>query len=201
LNPNVDAKLAGNTFPCPLKCPQCELNSAVAFAELTVVGAANVVVPAVLVIVAPLTTLKDVDETTCPAVPLPAAAVFVETTTAADVVDETTIVVTGLICPERMDVRTAVLMEAEVTTQSPFKAIATGFSARPKIVWQPRAGTGPKDAAKRWAMKVKRLFAVAGSGEVAPVKSATFCWMKIPLTGKFRQYVTPEASDGFCAGI
>ena len=50
----------------------------------------------------------------------------------------------------------------------------------PKMVMQPSAGTGSKDAAKRCAMKVNRFFATAGVGEVLPLNSAYCCAMKMP---------------------
>ena len=85
----------------------------------------------------------------------------------------------GLILPARILASGAVSILAAVTT--PFASVVrvTG-AATPKMVVQPRAGTGPKDAAKRCAMKVNRLFATVGAGEVLPLNSAC-CWaMKMP---------------------
>jgi len=63
----------------------------------------------------------------------------------------------------------------------------------PKIVWHPKAGTGPKLVAKRFAMNVKRLFDAPGAGEVASVKSSSFKAMKSPDAAYLVQYVTDEA--------
>ena len=55
----------------------------------------------------------------------------------------------------------------------------TGLSI-PKIVWHPKAGTGPKLVAKRLAINVNRLFDAAGAGDVASVNNSSFKAMKIP---------------------
>jgi len=56
----------------------------------------------------------------------------------------------------------------------------TGLTVKLKIVWHPKAGTGPKLAAKRFAKKVKRLLEAPGAGEVPVLSSASFSAMKIP---------------------
>ena len=65
--------------------------------------------------------------------------------------------------------------------------------ASPKIVTQPRDGTGPKLVAKRLAKKVKRLLATAGAGDVAPVNRAWFWAMNRPDAAYRVQYVVPDA--------
>ena len=50
----------------------------------------------------------------------------------------------------------------------------------PKIVWHPKAGTGPKLVAKRLAMNVNSLFDAPGAGEVAPLNNPSFKAMKSP---------------------
>ena len=90
-----------------------------------------------------------------------------------------TSVFAGLILPARILANGAVSILAAVTT--PFASVVrvTG-TAIPKMVVQPSAGMGSKDAAKRCAMKVNRLFATAGAGEVLPLNSACCCAMKMP---------------------
>jgi hypothetical protein len=73
----------------------------------------------------------------------------------------------GLIGRE-LTCKTAVSMVAEITTPLPSIFCVTGLVANPKIVWHPKLGTGPKEVAKRLARKVKRLFVVAGAGDVPP---------------------------------
>ena len=74
----------------------------------------------------------------------------------------------------------AVSMDAEMTTPLLSNVWLTGLMANPKIVWHPKLGTGPNEVAKRLAIKVKRLFAVAGMGDVAPSKRAWLAAMKMP---------------------
>ena len=90
-----------------------------------------------------------------------------------------TSVFVGLILPARILANGAVSILAAVTT--PFASVVrvTG-AAMPKMVVQPSAGTGSKDAAKRCAMKVNRLFATAGAGEVLPLNSACCYAIKMP---------------------
>jgi hypothetical protein len=80
----------------------------------------------------------------------------------------------GLTC------KTLVLMVAEMTTPLPSIVWVTGLVFNPKIVWQPKLGTGPKEVAKRLARKVKRLFATAGAGDMPPWKRAWLAAMKRP---------------------
>jgi hypothetical protein len=70
----------------------------------------------------------------------------------------------------------------------------------PKIVWQPRAGTGPKLVANRLAMNVKRLLEAPGAGDVAPENKASFSAMKIPDAAYRVQYVMAEAFAMSAAG-
>ena len=91
--------------------------------------------------------------------------------------------------------KVAVSIVAAVTT--PFSSVVCStrsVTLTPNIVEQPREGTGnishtrlgqqyenapgPKLVAKRFAMKVNKLFATAGAGEVAAVKRASFSAMK-----------------------
>jgi hypothetical protein len=65
-----------------------------------------------------------------------------------------------------------VSMVAEIVTPLPSVVWLTGLAANPKIVWHPKLGTGPIEVAKRLAMKVKKLFATAGAGDVPPSKKA-----------------------------
>ena len=98
---------------------------------------------------------------------------------AAVAVAAATPVFVGLILPARILASRAVSILAAVTTPSAPAVRVTG-AAMPKMVVQPSAGVGSKDAAKRRAMKVNRLFATAGAGEVLPLNSACYCAMKMP---------------------
>jgi hypothetical protein len=86
----------------------------------------------------------------------------------------------GNIFPSTISCRTCVLIVAAMTTPFPSVVWLTGLSAIPKIVWHPKAGTGPKLVAKRLAINVNRLFEAPGAGEVASVNNASFRAMKSP---------------------
>jgi hypothetical protein len=84
----------------------------------------------------------------------------------------------GLILPARILANGAVSILAAVTT--PFASVVRVTGAAMPIVVQLSAGMGSKDAAKCCAMKVNRLFATAGAGEVLPLNSACCYAIKMP---------------------
>jgi hypothetical protein len=118
--------------------------------------------------------------------------------TALEVV-EVLVKFTGNIFPSRMSCKTVVLMVAAVTIQLTVVWF-TGLTERPKMVWHPKDGTGPKLVAKRLAMKVNKLLDAPGAGEVAPLNNASFKAMKIPDAAYLWQYVMAEALATSAAG-
>lgn len=76
----------------------------------------------------------------------------------------------------------------------------TGLVFNPKIVWHPKAGTGPKLVAKRLAINVNKLLDAPGAGEVAPLNKASFSAMKIPEAAYRWQYVVADALATSAAG-
>jgi hypothetical protein len=92
-----------------------------------------------------------------------------------------------------------VLIVAAVTMQLTVVWV-TGLTVKPKKVWHPKDGTGPKLVAKRLAKNVNKLLDAAGAGESAPLNNCSFKAMKIPDAAYLWQYVMADALARSAAG-